>query len=128
MNDKAYARLIELIEFPHSNKPFLNVGIGLIVFAKNYHHFYTSFFIKKNSTKNQLPDLLQHITSMMSQIKRYSALTKEQQRDVITHMWVYTHGLCTLICAQEKEQFTLVKSIELLEQMGDLVIHNAMNQ
>lgn len=90
----------------NSEKAYMQMGISYIKFAKDYPEFFKIVFMQKttlNPEKFIMADAMGEKVIRTGQ--KCSGLTFEEQKDFHTKVWIFTHGIATLV-ATETIEFT----------------------
>ncbi|MDN5303693.1 MAG: hypothetical protein PWP46_572 [Fusobacteriaceae bacterium] len=94
----AKATFLEYVQKPYTDKIFLNIGMGIVLFAKNERQLFDSIFLKQEFYKDLINDFNKMIFEEFDQDERFKKLSEEKRRWLLHKCWVYAHGLATLVC------------------------------
>lgn len=101
---------------------FLNIGVGMLEFAKDYRLVYRALFFEGNEHRHILADYSVRNLAQMKKDPTLRIFSVEQLQTILEKMTVYTHGLAALICADMYEQATLEFFIDNLRDVGGDII------
>lgn len=105
-----------------TNNIFLNIGIGIAYFARKHKNLYHYLFLKNNKYKKLL-DKFYHTTDIQMKKDRVSEfVTEEGRKQILNKMWIFTHGLSTLISSGLFHDESNGYIQELLEETGGQII------
>ncbi len=104
---KAKGVLIKYTRNPYSERPILNIGIGICVFARDHKNLYDMIFLGKKGYSEIYFEYITMIVEYMKLDFRFVEIDPEERDLLLNQLWTYTFGLATMI------------SIGLLEDMTD---------
>jgi AcrR family transcriptional regulator len=119
-------RLLEYTARVYSDRPFLNMGTGIAVFAREHPRLYRALFLESDEFEALVEGFLDQLTADMRKDPRFAQLARAQRASLLDQMWTYTHGLSSLIAvglAQDPSTESIVRS---LEAVGGAVIGAAL--
>lgn len=93
---------------------FKQVGMQMILFAKEEPHLYRLVFMSQNSDVKSFDDIYVHLGSVAAEclraIQKDYGLSAEDARTLFEHTWIHTFGIGTLcatgMCDFSKEQIS----------------------
>lgn len=98
---------------------FKQIGMQMIIFAKNEPKLYQLVFMSQNSDVKSFGDIYSHLGSVADEcldtIRRDYALSVEDARALFEHSWIHTYGIATL-CATGMCNFTQEQISQMLTQ------------
>ena len=108
-----------LKNYPYQRSGFFTYGLGYIEFAKIYPHLFDAlmeygFF---------MPDAVGKVVSSQfgfieDSVESVSHLNPEQAKQLLYHVWLYTHGIACLVCkgsldlTEEKKKELLITAFQ----------------
>lgn len=120
--EKSLALLRIYTEKEYTGNIFLNIGVGLLEFAKDYGIIYRALFIENGYYQ----DILEEVTAInLARMKReasLSILTEEEMKQILYKMTIYTHGLACCICAGKLKETSHEGLIQNLDEVGADII------
>lgn len=120
--DNSLNILLSYTEKEYTNDIFLNIGLGMLAFTKEYGIIYKSLFIESNEYKYILDEFNKKNLTRMKKEKTVKILDEEDMKYILNKLTIFTHGLASLICAGLLED-TSIENLtkELLEAGGDVI-------
>jgi len=92
--------LITYIKEIKSETTFLNIGIGIVFFARDFTNLYRSLFVDGNKYRSILDELLIELSQMTPDDPRLAPLSTESRYKLLYSLWIFIHGHASLICSQ----------------------------
>ncbi len=83
---------------PHTEHIFLNMGIGVIKYARDHSNMYRALFLESSAYKDILNDLRAFLLLVLDRDERLSCLSQPQKDDLLTKMSIITHGIAAQVC------------------------------
>jgi AcrR family transcriptional regulator len=113
----------EMMVKGESDDPFLCSGINYINYAKKYRQFYriTNVTGHKYHGKEEEQMHIQMIENMRNQ-PHYSEFTHEEMHDLLTKMWIFSHGLADLVSQGTIPEFNDAFALRMMQEVGEAVI------
>ena len=125
---KARDLLIEFARKEYSETPFLNMGFGFVLFSRENKNLYRELFLSGDRFVEILNELDGIMLEILMQDPQYNDLPADLIRVLLTKMWMFTHGMSSLICVgllkDDSDEFI----IELLMETGACVIKDTYKQ
>ncbi len=120
--------LISYTEKEYTDNLFLNIGIGIVFFAREYRKLYRVLFLESDKFKEML-ERFHYSTDLQMKKDQISQLVNDEERkDILRKMWIFTHGLATLISTGYIENESDEFIIDLLGKTGGDVISSTIYQ
>ena len=91
---KIYGRYVE--RGLSMNPPFKGYGMETIRFAREEPNLFRLLFLRRRDTA-EFPPTENHSADIRRAIRETFSLTDAQADELHRHLWIYVHGLCTLI-------------------------------
>lgn len=120
--EKATALLVSYTEKEYTHNIFLNIGVGLLMFARDYSLVYRTLFIETNHYRNILEDFTERNFIQMKKEPSLNLLSDEDKMSILKKLTVYTHGLACCICSGMMEDTANDTILHLLDEVGDDII------
>jgi len=97
--DDAKKLFLEYVKKERTNSIFLNIGMGICIFAREEKELFQAIFLreslgKRNEVIREFRDL---IKEEMSKDSRFDNLDDEFKTNLYLDCWMYAHGFATLI-------------------------------
>lgn len=115
-------RLLEYTEKQYTPDLFLNIGVGLLEYVKDYPRVYRAMFLDEDGNREIFEQFRLKNLMQMRKEPTISAFSESQLEDILRKLTVYTHGLAALICANMLEDKSTGNLISLLEDAGSAMI------
>lgn len=98
---------------------FKQVGMQMILFAKEEPKLYQLVFMSQNSDVKSFDDIYAHLGSVadecLNTIRSDYALSSEKAKTIFEHSWIHTYGIATL-CATGMCDFSWEQISKMLTQ------------
>ncbi len=119
---EAFERLIRYTEKTYTEDIFLNIGLGMLEFAKDYPIVYRTIFLEDARGRDMFRRFSE--TSMIQMRKEPSLLifSDAEIESILDKLTVYTHGLAAMICAGIIENPSAESLYTRLAQTGGDII------
>ncbi len=119
---EAKRRLNDRTIQPYSEVPFLNIGVGIVTFARDEAHLFGALFHTRHSYSDVLKEFDASILGRMKQDPMLRLLSDESLRRLLDNIWMYTLGLATSIVYGQAEDVSDEKIIRSLRNAGNMMI------
>lgn len=97
--DKSKELFLEYVKREEKTElPFLNIGMGIITFAREEKQLFRSIFLRENSYGGLIQEFKELIHEELARDERFHDLPEEVKETLIIDCWTYAHGLGTLVC------------------------------
>ena len=118
--------LLHYATTPHTDQVFLNMGIGVIKFARDHCNMYRALFLEGDTHKDIIEELRSSLLPVMDHDASLSALSAGQKEDLLQKMSIITHGIAAQVCvglliAQRDKDIT-----DTLMSVGSPVVTDAL--
>ncbi len=98
---------------------FLNKGLGYIDFAKNESNLFKALYLTENLDidfdRENTFDLSEEI-EQMNEMSIFSHLSETELKDIMIKLWIFTHGLATMVMSPSLN-ITDEKIIKMLSEV-----------
>jgi len=115
-------KLIEYTEKEYTSDLFLNIGVGMLEFVKDYPRVYRALFLDGDGNREIFEQFRIRNLAQMQKEKNLETFNESQLCDVLNKLTVYTHGLAALICANMLDDTSTGNLAVLLEDAGSAII------
>ena len=95
--NKAKDVFLEYVKKPTTEYIFLNIGIGVCMFAREEKQLFHTIFLKDTSYSGLVREFRDLIKVEMSKDSRFDKLDEEFKTKLFLDCWMYAHGFSTLI-------------------------------
>ena len=113
---------------PYTDRVFLNMETGIVLFARDQNELFRALFLERRVFKDVLLDFEKSLREKMAQEARFAKLSAEDRDNLLTKMWIFTHGLAALVCVGLIEDSSQEHIINTLSAVGSLVIDDALEE
>ncbi len=118
--------LIEHTRKQFTDRLFLNMGAGIVIFARENKRLYRALFLENLEYKRIVDEFIHACSLEMSNDIRFKAVPQEVRDVLLTKMWIFTHGLASLTCVGLLDDDSDEYIIKTLENVGATVISEAL--
>jgi AcrR family transcriptional regulator len=120
--DKAFAILEEYTVRDYSPNHFLNLGLGLLDFARQYKLLYKTLFINSNTYHVLVDEFFERNLAEARKESTLQDLTDDEIRRVLEKVRLFTHGLATQICSGNMDDKSEQYTNDLLKEAGHDIV------
>jgi AcrR family transcriptional regulator len=106
--------------------PFLDIGTGVGVFAREHSSLYRALFLESNQFEGLLASFLDRLTDEMRRDARFSRMDRAMRAVLLERMWTYTHGLAATIAVGLAKDTATESIVRSLETVGGAVIRDVL--
>lgn len=119
---RAVGLLGQYIVRPHTTRTFLNVGAGIAIFARDHRELYRALFLEKHSDGDIIREFQTSMNDIQDQDARFTGNSAAVRRRMISKIWIFSHGMATLICADLMTDESADNILESLNDFGSAVV------
>jgi hypothetical protein len=122
------ARQLILLEYTgdsYTDTPFLNMGVGVVLFAREYPMLFRALFLESFGYKDIIDDLFKQLLRVMDSDATLTSLSSDEKKLLLERMWIFTYGLATIVCVGQIEIKDKDDVIRILDPMGHAAIQLA---
>lgn len=120
--------LLEYTRKPYTKNNWLNIGTGVLFFARDYSNIYRALFLEGSHFEDITLDFLNVVEEQMIKDKILIAMKVENRKKLLEKMVIVTHGFAALICAGLIEDTTDKALISSLYEIGDIITLDALKK
>jgi AcrR family transcriptional regulator len=124
--ESATAQLRAYTQKPWSERPFLNEGAGLVVFAREQPRLFALLFLTPEIAAESVPKVYAHLLADMTSEPRFSKLTAKERDAVLERMWFVALGMATLAYSGQLRNATTHGIVTELLEAGLVLIPDAV--
>ncbi len=114
--------MIEYAVKPYTDIVFLNMGVGFASFARDHKQLFRAFFLESGEFKDVVNKYLEYLQNELVKDKRFESMPSENRGELLRKMWIFTHGLATLMCVGIIKDDSEEYIIKTLKDVGRAVI------
>ena len=120
--EKSLQVLITYTEQDYTSDIFLNIGVGMLEFAKDYGIIYRTLFIENNDHQYILKEFTAKNLQQMKKEKGMQVFSEAELQSILEKLTIFTHGMASFICAGMLKKTSQAYLVEILENVGGDVI------
>jgi len=124
----AKEELLEYCKRDFTDRPFLNIGLGVVIFARDYPNLYRSLFIDGNRFQLILDELLADLQGLVPTDNRLVALAEDERSRLLNLLWIFLHGHATLICSNLYDDDSDEHIIDNLSYTTETLVEAALSR
>lgn len=94
---RAREQFLSYVIKDYTDKPFLNAGMGFVIFAREESELFRAIFLMGNSNRDIILEFKDVIFSEIDKDERFLGVKKEKKEWLFNKCWTYAHGLATLM-------------------------------
>lgn len=95
--DIAKEQFLSYLKKPYTDIVFLNVGMGIVIFAREEQELFDSIFLKNSSYKDLVNEFKKIIYKELEDDYRFEGVSQEKKDWLLDKCWIFAHGLATLV-------------------------------
>jgi AcrR family transcriptional regulator len=114
--------LIRYTEREFSSNAFLNIGLGLLNFAKDYGVLYKELFINSSEYAYLTDEFVARNLQHMKKESMMDGLSDQEMKRVHEKVRLFTHGLATQICSGSMQGKSDEYIHQLLMEVGEDIV------
>lgn len=111
-----------------SDRPFLNEGAGLVLFALEWPRLFALLFLDPVTAAESVPEVYRDLREDMKRDERFTTLDARQRGVVLEKLWFVALGMATLAHAGQLRNATPHGIVENLIEAGSVLIPDAMRR
>lgn len=97
--DKAKKLFIDYITTTRTGIKFLDIGMGIVIFAREEPKLFFNIFLKENIERDLLEEFISIIHKEVKKDERFFKISDDIKNELFLNCWIYAHGLSTLIAS-----------------------------
>ena len=122
---EAVRRLLAETKSAHSDNLFLNIGLGVLIFAWQHPRWYEALFLVKHSQDDHGFRIMEELLEAMNTMDEFEGLDIFERTIVLKKMAIFTHGLATEICISGGDEHSREEWRILLDEVGETIVRDA---
>lgn len=95
--NKAKDLFMKYITTPRTNIKFLDIGMGIVIFAREERKLFSNIFLVDNIERALMTEFLDLIHEEIKKDQRFAILNEEQRNELFMNCWIFANGLSTLV-------------------------------
>ena len=114
--------MMALLEKPGEQLQFINIGEGVLQFAKNHPYLYDALFLQPTTSYDPGPQIMDRILEKMATIPELKTLQPVERLILLKKMAIFTHGMASESCSGFLNQYQWRELLLLLEEVGEALV------
>lgn len=114
--------LLEYTHRPYTSHLFLNMGVGIAMFSSEHSELYRAILLEGDNYRDVILEFLDSLEVELARDERCKSLTADERRELLHKMWLFTHGLASVICVGLVKECDRESIIKTLSDIGFDVI------
>jgi AcrR family transcriptional regulator len=123
---EAVGVLLELTREKHTEDAFLNMGVGVLEFARQHPLLYSALFQQTNDECEAGPGVMKELLERMAVLPALKQLMPVERIILLRKMAIFTHGLATEICSGLPPEIRWEDLLLMLEEVGAAIMADAV--
>jgi AcrR family transcriptional regulator len=125
--EKAKGLLLEYATRPYTDHIFLNMGLGVVLFARDQGELYRALFMERGVMKDVIDAINSALRIQMDREEQMSRLADQKKDSALYLMSVFTHGLASLVCFGLVDDVRQEAIIDILQEAEAAIIQSVRN-
>ena len=92
--------LVKYLEGKYTERKMLNIGMGVVIFAREEKELFRSIFLIDSDFKSVFEKAVLKVLEGSRDDKRFDHFSKNEATEIIIKIWYYVHGYATLVCTE----------------------------
>lgn len=126
VNQAVVDMLLELTLEKHTEDPFLNMGMGVLEFARRRPRLYSALFLYAKEDCVAGERVMETLLSRMAGLDELNRLQPVERVLLLNKVSIFTHGLATMICTGQADHLPWDTQIQLMSEVGHAVLTDAL--
>ena len=118
--------LVEYSLDKHTDNEFLNMGVGVLEFARTHPQLYSALFLQANDECEAGPGVMARMLERMAVLPDLEALQPVERVILLRKVSLFTHGLATMICNGLPPGIQWSEILVLLDEVGAAILKDAL--
>lgn len=110
----------------HTSNRFLNMGVGVLVFAREHCNLFRALFLDQTRGYDPAPELMPVLLDVLATEPPLAQLSRAERERLLHHMAIFSHGLATWACTSPGIATPLAESVACLEDVGGTLVRAAL--
>lgn len=115
-------------EVPRSGEPFLDMGVGVLEFARREPALYEALFDASADGEDTGRLVMQALLDRMSRVDSLAALSPAERMILLRKMAIFTHGLAVQVTGGRVDAAAWEEVLTLLAEAGRAMVTDAFNR
>ncbi len=124
---EARRRLDKTMAVSYTPEAFLNIGVGMVVFARDEAHLFSALFHTRHSHSDIVDAIFASILECMKAEPMLRLLSDSSLERLLHNLAMYTLGLATSIVYGRREDPSTGNIVRQLRNAGNMMIHGEVS-
>jgi AcrR family transcriptional regulator len=120
--------LLEMTRAQYTDNPFLNMGTGVLEFARIHPQLYGALFMQASNDCEAGPLVMEKLLDYMSELPELGRLGEVERIILLRKMATFTHGLATQVCNGYVTDEEWPSLIRVLAEVGEAITADAFSR
>jgi AcrR family transcriptional regulator len=107
----------------YSNIPFLNIGVGIVIFSREERHLFSALFHSRHHCQDILNTFYDSVLARMKEDRMLRMLSDSSLENLLRSIWLYTLGLATAVIYGQLPDTRTEAIIQILKSMGSVLMY-----
>jgi AcrR family transcriptional regulator len=126
VKESAVERLLELTRQKFTDNAFLNMGVGVLEFARQHPQLYGALFLQANDDCEAGPGVMMELLERMAVLPDLDQLVPVERIILLRKVATFTHGLATQICSGLPPEVRWEDLLLMMEEVGTAILADAL--
>ena len=126
VEERVHDLLSEYSTRPYTPRADLNIGVGVVLFARDHPRFFTSYHIEGGKSADTEEKISEHMMQQMKKFPLYEKISDEDMRSLFSKLKIFSHGLGLLACSKrlpyDDDDYIIYMFWELGEELIDATL------
>jgi AcrR family transcriptional regulator len=118
--------LLDLTRMQHTADDFLNMGVGVLEFARQHPLLYSALFLQTNDDCEAGPGVMKELLERMAVLPVLEQLMPVERILLLRKVAIFTHGLATQVCSGLPPEIKWDNLLVMLEEVGAAILADAV--
>jgi len=120
--------MLDFTDLHFCDDEFLNVGLGVLEFARQHPHLYSAIFMQASCADGAGELVMASLAERLATLACLADLPEDERLWLLHQMSVFTHGLAVQICTGLKGPRTFADLVLFLEEAGRAMVGHALSR
>lgn len=126
VNEAVVDMMLSLMLEKHTDDPFLNMGVGVLEFARRRPRLYGAVFLHAGEDCVAGQKVQATLLERMEVLPDLDQLLPVERILVLNKLSIFTHGLATMICSGAAHGMPFEAMVALLSEVGHAILTDAL--
>lgn len=126
VNEAVVDMMLTLMLDKHTEDPFLNMGVGVLEFARRRPRLYGAIFLHSGEDCVAGEKVQATLLERMAVLPVLDQLLPVERILVLNKVSIFTHGLATMICSGAAQGIPFEAMVALMSEVGHAILKDAL--